>query len=147
MVVAISVVVGQAVVGNLQHKGNIMDRVQILQVGTGVDIQYLNKWYCSNKSGSEQLFLQKNGSWGRGKFYFDSKPEIQRLLDYHHPSAIVNQDSDFESSKDDDDNSSSFGSVFGSGSSDDSSDSSSSDDSSDYSGGGDFGGGGAGGDW
>jgi uncharacterized membrane protein YgcG len=114
-----------------------MDQVQIKQAtpGPDVDEQYWNKWYCLNKSGSEALYLQRDGSWSRGRFYFDTEQQVRTMLAGHHSTAV--QESYMPKSTVDEpsDDSSLNLDILGGGS------------SIFGGGGGDFGGGGAGGDW
>jgi uncharacterized membrane protein YgcG len=127
-----------------------VDKVSIVQVKHEHESlrKYWGKWYCLNKSGSESLYLQRDGSWSRGCFYFDTERQLRSLLILYHPSTTIQREPEpehesdsfrpFSSSDDDNDTSSSLdlGGLLGGGS-----------DSSFSGGGGDFGGGGAGGDW
>jgi len=126
-----------------------VDKVSIVQVKREHESlrKYWDKWYCLNKSGSESLYLQRDGSWSHVCFYFDTEQQLRSLLTQHHPSTTVQRKPEPEhesdsfrsfSSSDDNDTSSSLdlGGLLGGGS-----------DSSFSGGGGDFGGGGAGGDW
>ena len=127
-----------------------MDQVQVLQAkpGAGVDERYWHKWYCENaRPGHDTLYLQMNGSWGTGRFYFDTEGQARGMLSQHHPSASVCESCQppvesyhsHSTVSDDDDSSSSsssidLGGLLGGG-------------DLFSGGGGDFGGGGAGGDW
>lgn len=110
-----------------------MDQVQIEQAAPepGLEERYWNKWYCSNGS----LYLQRDGSWDRSRFYFDTKRQIQEILEKRTSTHNVSSAPDVFSGSDDD-----FGGGIdlggGGGGGIDLG-----------GGGGDFGGGGGGGDW
>ena len=49
----------------------------------------VGKWYCSNSvigdDGDPVIrYLQHDGTWGKTTNYFDSKPEIEKLLELGH---------------------------------------------------------------